>query len=343
MGLLGSAGIRLRDSGPSAARLRDHAVRCATPVESLLRLNEWDPWLTDAHIDELSGKVRDAVIGRGYDIPFAKVVKAFLGAPDKTRKRVLQPLLAPLLRHFGATVARLLPPPGPIAFVMPINVIHLLSFLLYAVMAAAAPSRLVLVKKKGVTIATDFGLEDVIPHLADDRPALERWLLGELGGASTIYEYTYDMRALAKALDNIDPASPTVLDLPFVDSMEILGALLPRERVFNLNSAFGAPGEICVAYEYYMQFGVATERCSSTRSARAAARSRGGAARLSSVARPEPPGCMRSYSRSIGSIRSRTSIHGVRPRSSPGMIPRSRRLRITQTMTRGGGGSWRTC
>ncbi|HEV7555576.1 MAG TPA: hypothetical protein VGO00_08995 [Kofleriaceae bacterium] len=264
MGLLGSAGIRLREAGPYAARLRDHAVRCATSVESLLRLSEWDPWLTDAHVDELSQKVRDAVIGRGYDIPFAKVVKAFLGAPEKTRKRVLQPLLAPLLRHFGTTVAKLLPPPGPIAFVMPINVVHLMSFLLYAVMAAAAPSRLVLVKKKGVTIATDFGLEDVIPHLADDRPALERWLLGELGGASTIYDFTYDMKALAKTLDKIDPASPTVLDLPFVDSMEILGALLPRERVFNLNTAFGAPGEICVAYEYYMQFGIATERWSTT-------------------------------------------------------------------------------
>jgi hypothetical protein len=72
------------------------------------------------------------------------------------------------------------------------------------------------------------------------------------------------MKALAKTLDKIDPASPTVLDLPFVDSMEILGALLPRERVFNLNTAFGAPGEICVAYEYYMQFGIATERWSTT-------------------------------------------------------------------------------
>lgn len=260
MGLLGSSKIRLLDTGPYSDALRDHAVRCATPVESLLRLKEWDPWLTDRHVDELSAKVRHAVIERGYDIPFAKVVKAFLGAPERTRKRVLMPLLAPLLRHFGTSVSKLLPPPGPIAFVMPVNVIHLMSFLLYAVMASAAPARLVLVRKKGVIASADIGLEDVIPHLADDGPALQRWLLAELGGASTTYDYTYDMPALARVLDEIDPAAPTVLDLPFGNSMEILAALLPRERVFNLNTTFGAPGEICVAYEYYLQFGVTTPK-----------------------------------------------------------------------------------
>jgi hypothetical protein len=256
MGLLGSAKIRLTDETPHTAALRDRAVRSATAVESLLRLKEWDPWLTDAHVHELSARVRQSVIERGFDIPFAKVVKAFLGAPPRTRKRVLQPLLAPLLRHFGKRVAALLPPPGPISFVMPVNVIHLMSFLLYAVMAAAAPARLVLVKKKGIADASDFGLEEVIPHLADDQPQLERWLLSELGGATTIYDYSYDYRALAKQVDRIDPAAPMVLDLPFADSDDILAALLPRERVFNLNTAFGAPGEICVAYEYYLRFGV---------------------------------------------------------------------------------------
>jgi hypothetical protein len=260
MGLLGTAGVRLRDRGDEGIEgLRDYAVFCATPVESLLRLKEWSPWLTDRHIADLSAKVRHAVIERGFDIPFAKVVKAFLASPPDIRKRVLHPLLAPLLRHFGARVATLLPPPGPTTFVMPVNVIHLMSFLLYAVLAAAAPARLVLVKKRGTTIASDIGLEDVIPHLADDRPALERWLLAELGGSTTIRDYEYDLPALARALGDVDPAAPVVLDLPFVDSMDILGALMPRERVFNLNSAFGAPGEICVAYEYYLRFAIESE------------------------------------------------------------------------------------
>jgi hypothetical protein len=253
MGLLGSAGVSLIHDD-NVDKLRDYAVSCATPVESLLRMKEWSPWLTDAHIDQLSRKVRHAVIDRGLDIPFAKVIKAFLAAPEPLRKRIRDPLLVPLLRHFGNRVAGLLPPPGPITFVMPVNVVHLMSFLLYAVLAAAAPARLVLVKKRGIAVKTDFGLDQVIEHLTDDREDIERWLLAELGGTSTVHDYIYDTRALAKTLDSVDPAAPLVLDLPFVDSMEILTALLPRERVFNLNTAFGAPGEICVAYEYYQQF-----------------------------------------------------------------------------------------
>jgi hypothetical protein len=254
MGLLGSAGIRLTEPERDVDKLRDYAVHCATPVESLLRIAQWAPWLTDKHVDTLATKVRHAVIERGFDIPFAKVIKAYLAAPKPLRKRIRDPLLVPLLRHFGARVARLLPPPGPITFVMPVNVVHLMSFLLYAVLAAAAPARLVLVKKRGATVKTDFGLDDVIEHLTDDQDDLERWLLAELGGASTVHEYVYDTAALAKTLDKIEPAAPVVLDLPFVDSMDILTSLLPRERVFNLNTAFGAPGEICVAYEYYQQF-----------------------------------------------------------------------------------------
>ena len=254
MGLAGSSGIKLGTCAP----LRDHVIRCATAVESLLRLKEWSPWLTDAHIARLSSKVTGAA-ARGFEIPFAKVLKAFLGAPEATRKRVLQPLLAPMLRQFGARVAAQLPAPGPITFVMPVNVVHLTSFLLYAVLASAAPARLVLVKKHGVTVTSDLGLEQVIPHLADDRVSLERWLLAELGGSTTIRDYTYDLPALARTLGAIDPAAPTVLDLPFVDSMDILGALMPRDRVFNLNSAFGAPGEICVAYEYYLKFALVDE------------------------------------------------------------------------------------
>ncbi|HTL35008.1 MAG TPA: hypothetical protein VL326_17895 [Kofleriaceae bacterium] len=262
MGLLGSAGIRIKSGGPYATELRNQAVKCATPVESLLRLKEWSPWLTDEHIEQLSARVRHAVIEKGFDIPFAKVLKAFLGSPQALRKRVRDPLLAPLLRHFGTRVASLLPPPGPIAFVMPVNVVHLTSFLLYATLAAAAPAQLVLVKKKGATVKTDFGLEQVISHLTDETHELQRWLLATLGGASTVNEYTYDTAALAKVLDKIDPAAPVVLDMPFMDSMDILTSLIPRERVFNLNTAFGAPGEICVAYEYYQRFALVDDKWS---------------------------------------------------------------------------------
>jgi hypothetical protein len=257
MGLLGSANIKLKNDGRHIDALRDHVIRCATAVESLLRLKEWDGWLTEERVATLSAKVTGAA-DRGIDLPFAKVVKAFLAAPRKTRKLVLRPLLEPMLRQFGARVAAQLPPPGPITFVMPVNVIHLTSFLLYAVLASAAPTKLVLVRGKG-TSELDYGLDHVIEHLTDDRAEIETWLLKALGGVSTINQYTYDMRALTKVLDKIDPKAPLVLDLPFVDDIDILQALLPRDRVFNLNSAYGAPGEICVSYDYYLKFALIDE------------------------------------------------------------------------------------
>lgn len=257
MGLCGCAGIKLTGKGAHVEALRDHVIRCATAVESLLRLKEWNAWLTEERVAVLSAKVTGAA-DRGIDLPFAKVVKAFLGAPERTRKLVLRPLLVPMMRQFGARVAAQLPPPGPITFVMPVNVVHLMSFLLYAVLSSAAPAKLVLVKGKG-TVDADFGFDEVVGHLTDDRTQVESWLLKRLGGVSTINQYTYDMRAVGKALDLIDPAAPTVIDLPFVDDMDILTALLPRDRVFNLNSAYGAPGEICVSYDYYLKFALIDE------------------------------------------------------------------------------------
>jgi hypothetical protein len=63
---------------------------------------------------------------------------------------------------------------------------------------------------------------------------------------------------MARAITQLDPQAPLLLDLPFADNMEILSALLPFERVFNLNTTFGAPGEICLAYEYYSLFSLST-------------------------------------------------------------------------------------
>jgi hypothetical protein len=52
------------------------------------------------------------------------------------------------------------------------------------------------------------------------------------------------------------------LDLPFANSLDILDALLPFERVFNLGGAYGAPGEICISYQYYAKLFLATEKWS---------------------------------------------------------------------------------
>lgn len=259
MGLLGSAGHSLIDGSARAQQpLRDYAVRCSTSVESLLRLAEWAPWLKPRHVEVLSARVRESVIEGGLDLPFFKVVKAFLAAPTPVRKMVLEPLLLPLMRHFGTQVSGLLPPPGPLTFLQPGNSLHVMSFLLYTALASATETRLMLLYRDGIEEIPAPDMKAVGAHLADEPEELEEWLLGEFGGLTSRREYTYNFQRLVRALKRLDPAAPLLLDLPFVQDMELLSALLPFQRVFNLNAPYGAPGEVCVAYEYYASLTVNT-------------------------------------------------------------------------------------
>ena len=251
MGLLGSAGAKLTDDDLVARdALRDYAVRCATPVESLLRLAEWSPWMSERHAEEIARTVRHGIIERGIDVPFFKVLKAYMNAPLKVRKMVREPLLLPLMHHFGARTAGMLR--GTEAtFVMPGNLLHATSFLLHAVLGTAMKTKLLLLFDDGIEEAPELSLESIGEHLADDRKQLEAWLLKQLGGITTTYGYTYDYAAAATAIGRLDPDSPLMLDLPFARSMELLGALRPFEQVFNLNTPFGAPGEVTLEYRYY--------------------------------------------------------------------------------------------
>lgn len=257
MGLLGNANVRLFDDHQGGVdRLRDYAIRCSTAVEALLRLVEWSLWLNEDHVATLSSTVRSQIIEKGINVPFFKVVKAFMASPLETRQMVLEPLFVPLLRHFGTEVKGLVGEPGPMTFVQPGNVIHLMSFLLYTVVSTAMPTRLCLLYDDGVEEVGSLDLDTVIPHLADDRHAFENWLLAEFGGLMAHHGYTYDYSAAAGAIEKLDPAAPLLLDMPFASDLRLLQALLPCERVFNLNGAFGAPGELCLSYDYYAEFGM---------------------------------------------------------------------------------------
>lgn len=254
MGLLGNAGLGLTERSDHVEALRDYALRTATVVETLLRLVEWSPWLEARHVQRLAEKVRHAVEEQGFSLPFYKIVRAFNAAPLGLKKLVHEPLLLPLLRHFGERSKGLLPPPLPVTFVLPGNVIHLMSFLLYAVFASAGPARLLLLFPGGVEEVEPVSLEEVVAHLADGIEECQSWLLRRFGGLASLNSYAYDMSALRRALGGLDPQAPLVLDLPFSDDGAVLEALLPFERVFNLNNVYGAPGEVCVAVDYYLQF-----------------------------------------------------------------------------------------
>lgn len=255
MGLLGNAGIRLQDNNhPHKIPLRRYAIRSASAIESLLRLNEWSSWLNAQHAAALGQKVRHAIIERGINIPFFKIVKGFIASPQHVRYLVLEPLLLPLLRHFGQQIAGLIPEPGPLTYLQPANVIHLMSFLLYTVISQAMPTRFFLIYPDGAEEVPSLDLAEVGRHLADDPQTLQQWLLREFGGLATGRDYQYDYDQIALRFQDLNPAAPLLLDLPFANSHTLLSALLPFERVFNLNNTFGAPGEVCLAYEYYAQF-----------------------------------------------------------------------------------------
>lgn len=254
MGLLGSAGIRLRDAGPDADALRNYAVHTATVIESLLRLVEWEPWLEARHVRVLSEKIRHAVVEGDVVVPLHKVIRAFNASGAGVKKLVHEPLLVPLLRHFGKHAAAHLGPPGPVTFVLPGNVIHLMSLLLVSVVATALPTRLLLLFPRRVEEIEPIRLEEVCAHLADGPAECQRWLLERFGGLAAHQSYEYDFAAIRRALGKLDPAAPLVLDLPFSDSSDVLEALLPFERAFNLNNAYGAPGEVCLAQDYYLSF-----------------------------------------------------------------------------------------
>lgn len=261
LGLLGNADINLKDSRvDDIAVLRRYAVTSATATESLLRLAEWSSWLDDSHIAELSEKVRTQVIDRGLDVPFFKVTKAFMAVPHKLQQRLAKPLYLPLLRHFGTKAAAQLGEVGPITFVMPGNLVHITSFLLYSVLASAAETRFLLLTDEGVSEHPPLDLEDVVATLGASPPELQKWILANFGTEPAAqWSYTYDFDAIARTLrDDVDPAAPLVLDLPFAGNHAIIEALLPFEQVYNLSTTFGAPGEICMAYSYYQYFGFRT-------------------------------------------------------------------------------------
>ncbi|MFZ0546406.1 MAG: hypothetical protein WAM60_13260 [Candidatus Promineifilaceae bacterium] len=259
MGLLGNAGIRLTNNQqPAIDALREYALRCATPVESLLRLQEWGSWLNARQAEILGQKVQHGIIERDLNIPFFKVTKAFMNAPLRVRKLTVEPLYLPLLRHFGSQLSSMLPEPGPLTFLQPGNVIHIMSFLLYTVLSTAMPTRLFLLYKDGMEEIPPLDIDEVAAHLADKPKEMERWFLNTFGGLGAVHGYTYDYPAVSHVLRELNPEAPLMLDLPFVESMDVLAALIPFSRVFNLNTTFGAPGEICIAYEYYAEFSINT-------------------------------------------------------------------------------------
>ncbi|APR79333.1 Hypothetical protein A7982_04680 [Minicystis rosea] len=265
LGLLGATRTRLDDAGADVARLREHAVRGVSVVESLLRLAEWSPWLEERHAEALGARARRLTTEVGIDLPFHRVVNAFAAAPRATREMFIGPLLAPLLRAFGARLAELLPPPGPVTFLMPAAVFQWSSFLLQAILASAHPTALLLAHERGVDARPGIPLDELLAHLADDKEQIEAWALTTFGRLGAESYHRYDGEAIVGALAKLDPEVPLILDLPWFQPRALVGALRRHARVFNLGEPAGAPGEIGIDGIWYVQSAVMTNRYATMR------------------------------------------------------------------------------
>lgn len=264
MGLLGQARVHLpRADHRSRALLeplRDHVLASATGVETLLRLAEWGSWLTGERCERIARRVLDAVDRPGVSLPFFKVLKGFMAAPDPVKQALARPLLMPLMQRFGAQLQALLPSAHSTTFVLPANLLRLTSLMLYAMVGNAGSARLLLLRSRGLAEPPLLELTDVVDKVAAGPRETQIWLEKSLGAVALDTEYRYDVPALAGKLRALDPDQPLLLDLPFVNDARLLEALLGFGLAINLNPPLGAPGEISVMHEFYTQSAYVTPR-----------------------------------------------------------------------------------
>ena len=214
MGLIGSQKIRLWEETQHTERLRAYAVRCATAVESLLRLAEWGDWLSIEQADAISAKVRHTIIERGIDIPFFKILKGFIAAPRRVKEMILHPLLIPLLHHFGETTAKRLHG-QPITFVQPGNMLSMMSFVLYTVLASATDTKLLLLYNDSIEAADGLDVNEVASHLVDTRVDFETWLKSTFGGLATTYRTNEIGEHASDLIHQLSQSDrPLALDVP---------------------------------------------------------------------------------------------------------------------------------
>lgn len=270
MGLLGSKGIDLRRMENET--LRNYAIRCASFVETILRLNEWSKWeasegkwhlslkalLTGKQrsfmwLDEGKAELISKKIKKGLsavDIPFSKMVKAYLACPKETKQLLTNNTFIPLLKKFGESIRYLLP--KSFNFLQPANMIHLHDFILYNVLNSATKGKLVLL---GKTVKSyHFSIKELAPLAHMDTWEIERYLVRKFGEQTERYSYSYEGARIKKALSNLNKDDLLVVDLPFYSDLEIMEGLMGFKKIFNLSTYYGLPSEISLQYQYFSEY-----------------------------------------------------------------------------------------
>ena len=251
MGLLSSKdAILASDATPMA--LRDYVVDCSTPIEALLRLREWSPWLKDSHYHSISRKVKDANVSS--DVPFSKITQAYLAVPKDVRTELTDSVYIPLLKKFGQGIGFLLP--KRFSFFQPVNMIQLDNFMLYNVFNVASKGEMVLAGNDDDYRFT-FTVDEIRHVVNMERNDAETFLLKKFGGLTSQYGYEYSAANILRGLDKLDRGDLLIINTPFYENLEVVDRLLKWAKVINLSTYYGAPTEISVTYSYdtFLQLG----------------------------------------------------------------------------------------
>lgn len=243
MGLLSSKDLVLYVQGNE--KLQDYAVECSSPIESLLRLREWSPWLKETHMAQIAQKIKR--VSAATQIPFAKITQAYLVVPEGVREKMTDTVYIPLLKKFGESVKFLLP--KRFSLLQPANFIQLENFLMFNVFNAVSTGEMILVGEKD-DYHFSFSVDDVKNVVNMDRNRAEEFLLEKFGGLTSIYYYTYSPDRLLQAMSKIDAGELLLFNTPFFSSIEVVEKLMRWAKVINLSTYFGAPTEISIKYNY---------------------------------------------------------------------------------------------
>jgi len=257
MGLMSMFGAHL--SLANGERYRRYAVATASPIEAILRFNEWGQWLTSDDIDAINKKI---TASRAMTIPFHKVVNAYLASPLPLRPELFDKVYLPMMKKFSDQMAPFIPKGTEVVLMQPNNFVNIMSFLFLATVSYERSTRILLVGQKldQIDNKTVLNFDALREVMMKDTPAVQEFLLKQFGGQVLNYEWVFDEKVAAKAFDTFGPNDMLIMDMPFVFSTRILERLLPMKRALNLGNNFGSPSEISLSVKYVPTLSVKTRK-----------------------------------------------------------------------------------
>ncbi len=238
MGLLGTLGVELNSTNQDF--FREYAVKCATFVESLLRLNEWAWWLTDDQIVALGKR-----LVTGYEkgmLTIDKITNAFANIDNfLLQKKLTDLVFLPLLKRSVADLNPLLP--SKFEMILPLSYFIFTNFLLYLVMNAVADGKLTLFHGKTVR-HLDFTLDILSEIIKMDVVSFDDYLFKHYRAEYSTYVSEMESPYITDYIKGIPRERMLVIDLPFSRMYDLMYTLNQHDTIFNISKYCGLSGEI---------------------------------------------------------------------------------------------------